>query len=165
MVNIKRKLAYIIWLIRLPVEEAKGVINRLKISARMNNTILMACQLWREQAELPLLSPSQAVIILDEMLPLCRYALYICTSNQRVRDTLSDYVFNWVNVKPTLDGNDLRMRGIPHGPIYRDILARLRKAWLDSEISTVEQELELLDAFLQARGKGKSQSVQAVDHH
>ena len=156
MIPIKRKLAYIIWFIRLPVDQARQVLNRLRIFASLKNTILLACQLWLEQDKLAHTPPSQAVLILDAMPPLCRYALYMCTSEQRVRDALLNYVIDWAKVKPTLDGNDLRKRGIPPGPIYRDILSRLRNAWLDGEIGTAEQELELLDAILLDKGKCKS---------
>ncbi len=51
-------------------------------------------------------------------------------------------------VKPFTNGEDLLQRGLKPGPNYKWILSRLRAAWLNEEITTVEQELLLLETVL-----------------
>jgi hypothetical protein len=39
----------------------------------------------------------------------------------------------------------LKKRGLPPGPVYQSILRRIREAWLDGEVKTVDEEMALLD--------------------
>jgi tRNA nucleotidyltransferase (CCA-adding enzyme) len=66
-----------------------------------------------------------------------------------IKTTLSRYLTEWWHVKPRTTGHDLKERGIPPGPKYNEILRRLRAAWLDGEIETEEEEIQLLDTLLQ----------------
>jgi tRNA nucleotidyltransferase (CCA-adding enzyme) len=58
------------------------------------------------------------------------------------------YISHWKKVKPFTSGEDLQKLGITPGPIYKKILSRLRKAWLDEEILSIEHENILLDEVL-----------------
>jgi len=55
-------------------------------------------------------------------------------------------------VMPVADGRLLRRLGLPPGPAYRTILTALRAAWLDGQLETAEQERDLLQALVAARG-------------
>ncbi len=57
------------------------------------------------------------------------------------------HVWRWV--KPVTTGDDLRARGLPPGPRYGELLARLRDAWLDHEVSSPDEEQALLDKLLE----------------
>jgi tRNA nucleotidyltransferase (CCA-adding enzyme) len=76
---------------------------------------------------------------------LSLYAVYLASDDEILRSRLSDFVSRWRYVAPQTTGLDLRARGLPAGPRYRQILDRLRAAWLDGEVATPEQERELLD--------------------
>ena len=54
----------------------------------------------------------------------------------------------WRKVQPASNGDTLRARGLPPGPRYREILTRLRTAWLDGEVNSAEEERVLLDKLL-----------------
>lgn len=95
----------------------------------------------------PALRPSQIVPILDDA-PLPAHALFalLCGDTQIVR-VLDAYRTTWSHIHAELDGNDLRAMGVPRGPIYRELLARLRAARLDGEVRDRDGEVALVRAW------------------
>jgi tRNA nucleotidyltransferase (CCA-adding enzyme) len=85
---------------------------------------------------------------LDDFPALARYAVFLAASEPDFQQVLLDYVQRWQKVTPVHDGHYLREIGLPPGPTYRTILARLRGAWIDGEITSVDQETALLDKLL-----------------
>ncbi|MEL6527061.1 MAG: hypothetical protein AAFQ07_15260, partial [Chloroflexota bacterium] len=65
-----------------------------------------------------------------------------------VRGYLDRYQDDWQYRKPTLDGNTLKEMGLRPGPHFRVILARLRDAYLDEEIASVETERVVLNKII-----------------
>ena len=61
---------------------------------------------------------------------------------------LYEYLEKWKNIKPFTTGDDLNHLGLKPGPKYKEILSRLRAAWLDGEISTIEEETILRDQLI-----------------
>jgi tRNA nucleotidyltransferase (CCA-adding enzyme) len=62
---------------------------------------------------------------------------------------LREYLVTWRHIKPTINGNDLKGRGLEPGPRFAGILRRLRAAWLDGEVHSSHEEHTLLDRLLQ----------------
>jgi tRNA nucleotidyltransferase (CCA-adding enzyme) len=147
---IKRELAYVLWLIRLPIDRAKMVIGRLKLSTALSQAILSACELWRDQEELAGASPSALVTRLEEIQPISRYVFYFAVSDVELRDNLLSYVTRWKAIQPMTDGDTLKSLGLQPGPVYKQILGALRDAWLDGRISTPEDEKSMLSRLLSA---------------
>jgi tRNA nucleotidyltransferase (CCA-adding enzyme) len=147
-IQLKRDLIFTLWMLRLSPMQARAVIKRLKLSTVQAKVILSGCQLWRDRESLAKASPSAAVARLEDTPPLARYALYVATSNVRIRDILKSYATRWRKISPATDGNDLKALGLPPGPAYRQILESLRDAWLDGEITSVEQEKIFLEELL-----------------
>jgi tRNA nucleotidyltransferase (CCA-adding enzyme) len=147
--ELQKDVAYTLMAIRLSIKQAKEMSTRLKLSANLKNTILAACQLWRDLPDLATASPSQAVHRLESVPPLARYAVYVGTQEDGLRKVLESYATHWRKIDSTIDGHDLRSRGIPPGPIYRHILGTLRDAWLDGKIHTEEQEKALLEKLIE----------------
>jgi tRNA nucleotidyltransferase (CCA-adding enzyme) len=143
-------LLYILWLLRLPAGIARGVIARLKFSAVLSRTLLAARELWKDLPTLEGASPSTVVDRLDGVPLQAIQAVYIACKQAELRQLLVTYIDRWGKVKPTINGHDLRLRGLPPGPAYRKILKTLRDAWLDGEISTEEEEAALLDRMIVA---------------
>lgn len=160
--KLRRELGYTLWLLRLSPELARQVSARLKLSANLTDTILAACELWKDLPDLADASPSAVVARLEEVPPLARYAVYLATSDIRLRKTLQTYATRWRKILPTITGNDLRARGLSPGPVYRHILETLRNAWLDGQIAIQEQEAELLKELIRReRNAGPGISDQA----
>jgi len=146
--DLKRNLAYVIWLIRLSSDQARSAAKRLKLSADLVRAVQSACQLWQECSKLSKATPSGAVSILDEAHPLARYALYLAAPDNKVKESIYHYINDWKKVAPEIDGHYLKELGIQPGPVYRTILGKLRSAWLDGLITSAEEEKILLEKIL-----------------
>jgi len=69
------------------------------------------------------------------------------------RAALSEWI-EWRRVRPFTTGDDLRVRGLRPGPDYGRILGRLRDAWLDGEVRSVDEEVMLLGSLVTASAPG-----------
>ncbi|MEJ2706293.1 MAG: CBS domain-containing protein [Anaerolineales bacterium] len=147
--DYKKDLGYCLWLLRLPAPEVKKVSKRLKLPSGLTKAILAGSELWRDLPGLIDEKPSGVVKWLQDLPPLSIYAVYQATSDIRLRKLLQTYAFKWKKITPTIDGHDLRERGLPPGPIYRHVLGRLREAWLDGEITNQEEEQAFLQHLLE----------------
>jgi len=150
---LKRSLAYTIWLMRLAPQQANEVTKRLKLPAEQGKIIREACELWRDLPNLTNASASAAVARLEPVHPLARYAVYLATSDNRLRTVIETYITRWQKITSTISGHDLRRLGLPPGPIYRRILDDLRTAWLDGKITTEAEEIALLENLISAKDK------------
>ena len=146
--GLKQTLAYILWLIRLPVRQARSVNARLKVSRVMAENTIAACKLRPDLPNLVNVSPSQIVARLENVPPTALYANYLADDDNQEKRILEKYVFTWKHISPTIDGHDLRQQGLPPSPEYRLILNTLRDAWLDGKIATPEEEARLLDELI-----------------
>ena len=144
----KITLAYTLWCIRLPPERAASVLYRLKIARALSIDILATCHVWLDLLSLVNVPPSVVANRLDEVSPLTIFALCLGASDPKICNILRAYVTTWRKVTPRITGDDLRARGLPPGPIYKTILSTLRNAWLDGEISTIEQETVLMETII-----------------
>jgi tRNA nucleotidyltransferase (CCA-adding enzyme) len=147
---LKRELAYLLWLLRLPVAQATSVAARLKLRTNLRRSIQAACRLWADLRSLRGTTPSKVVDRLDDVPVLAIYAIYLASDQSDLCASLEAYVFNWRRITPAITGEELRRRGLRPGPAYRVILERLRHAWLDGEITSPAQEAELLNTLLAA---------------
>ncbi|WP_432820918.1 CBS domain-containing protein [Trichloromonas sp.] len=73
--------------------------------------------------------------------------LYIMAriGEDEVRRWVSRFVTHMRQVKPLLDGHDLRRLGIPPGPCYKKILDALLEARLNGKVVSFEDEIALID--------------------
>jgi tRNA nucleotidyltransferase (CCA-adding enzyme) len=62
--------------------------------------------------------------------------------------SLHAYLEKWQHVKAITTGDDLKQLGLEPGPKYKEILDRLRAAWLDGEVTTREEEYKLRDYLI-----------------
>lgn len=151
---LKIKLAYTLWLLRLSSGATMGVIERLKIPRHLASIIQVAHRLWHNLPALANASPSQVVARLEDTPALALYAIYLASAETRLQQIVHEYVTKWQHVSATIDGHQLRARGLPPGPDYSRILTALRTAWLDGQISSVEEEAALLDKLISEQKKG-----------
>ena len=71
-----------------------------------------------------------------------------------LKEALRQYLDELRYVRPSLSGDDLLGLGVPQGPMIGRILARIRDAKLDGEVSNVEKERALARALLARCLKG-----------
>ncbi|MCF6277556.1 MAG: CBS domain-containing protein [Anaerolineales bacterium] len=147
---LRRALGYLLWLLPLSVDEMQGVFKRLHFHASLERLLLSARQLLDDLPAQKNALPSQWTARLTHLPLLAVYAVFLSADDAGTRDTLKKYAESWRYIRPKTDGNALRERGLRPGPRYREILSRLRAAWLDGEVSSAEDETKMLEKLLQA---------------
>jgi tRNA nucleotidyltransferase (CCA-adding enzyme) len=145
--KINMLLAYITWFMYLE-SSPKPVCKRLRTPAIVTESSIKAQQALKIITKYIDKKPSEITEYLDTLQSPVIYILYTTIENKHVIELIHKYMTHWKKVKPFTSGDDLRKSGIPTGPIYRKILSRLRKAWLDGEILTIEHENILLDEVI-----------------
>jgi len=146
----KEFLYYAMWLFRLTPQEAEGVGSRLRFPAAVLRDVLQTVELnrfLRSLAETH--SPSTVVARLDDVQERALIASFLALNDLPVIcQILEKYLGEWRFIQPEADGEVLRAMGLPQGPIYGEILWKLRAAWLNGEIRDVVQEKALLETIV-----------------
>ncbi|TAK13105.1 MAG: CBS domain-containing protein [Anaerolineae bacterium] len=140
-------LTYVVWMLERPSVEAASMAGRLRLPGWLTKALLAANRLLPKLDTLADGPASAAVAALDEAPPLALYALHLAGS-KAARGMLETYIGKWRAVQPLTTGHDLRARGIPAGPLYRQVLLALRAAWLDGEVTDEAGERAKLDELL-----------------
>ena len=141
-------ILWLLWLAPLSNAELESVNERLAFSADLMKSLHSASALLQTVDSLVGSRPSEWVSRLDDATLPAIAAAHLLSRNIQVQDALSIYLKTWRHVKPATTGNDLKTRGLMPGPKYREILSRLRAAWLDGEVKDNQQEINLLERLL-----------------
>jgi tRNA nucleotidyltransferase (CCA-adding enzyme) len=144
--SITKALYYVIWIMQTP--ENSSVSDRLRLVSSLAEIIREASDLRGQLNELYQMPASQATAELDRISNLAIFAVYVELDKPKYKGVLSRYLSSWQHVQPSITGKDLREEGLPPGPIYNQILTRIRNAWLDGEISSKKAEQSLLNDML-----------------
>jgi tRNA nucleotidyltransferase (CCA-adding enzyme) len=107
---LARRLAYSLWLMRLPVEPLQAVVERLRIPAVQARDIQAARQLWDDLPGLVGAAPSQVVDRLQDVPLLAIYANYLAVQDTNLRSVLKNYLTTWRKLAPSTTGHDLLAR-------------------------------------------------------
>ncbi|MFN8481576.1 MAG: CBS domain-containing protein [Anaerolineae bacterium] len=91
----------------------------------------------------PDLAPSALVRLLEPFSEAACCLLSVAERSGFVHARLEEYRAHQRSFRPVVTGDDLRAMRLPPGPTYRVILARLRDARLDGEVTTDEGEREM----------------------
>jgi len=137
-------LDYLLWLLDVPAEDLPALSRRLDFTSELSETLLGASHL---KAQLPILTnsqPSAWAFALEKFPSLSVYAVSLVAREP----ALTTFLTMWRHVKPRTTGEDLKSLGLPPGPRYKEILSRLRAAWLDGEVKDEVEEKKLLESLL-----------------
>ena len=77
-------------------------------------------------------------------------AWLLAMDKPQVQERIARYSSEWRQRLRATTGNDLKAMGVAPGPRYRRILDRLRFAWIDGDVRSVEEERQLLQEILNA---------------
>ena len=144
ILSLRQTLGWILYLMHLPEAEIDSLASRLAFPALLTRSVRGASALLRNISFYKEWKPSQWTFHLDDIPSLAVYAVWLVTSELPLRE----YLTNWQNVKPITTGDDLIARGLEPGPKFKEILTRLRAAWLDGEVGTEEEEKDLLGKII-----------------
>jgi tRNA nucleotidyltransferase (CCA-adding enzyme) len=138
-------LAWALWLMDVTSTGLAGIEKRLHFDSSLRDMLQAASALFGRIDSLAGKKPSQCVAALDKIPLKAVQAVFLGLPPGPTRQILHDYLETWRDIKPKTTGHDLKKRGLPPGPEYKNILRKLRAAWLDGEIYAPEQETALLD--------------------
>jgi tRNA nucleotidyltransferase (CCA-adding enzyme) len=131
--------------LRLPATAHAALGERLALRSEtqqlMKGLTLLGAAL--PQLQSPRLRPSDVVTLLDRIDSVAQALYRVAAVDAQVTAYLQRYDTEWRTVRPTLTGADLQRLGIAPGPLYGHILATLRAARLDGQITTAAEEIAL----------------------
>jgi len=87
--------------------------------------------------------PSSLYRLLEPFSREARFVLGVLADSERVRQRLETFERTLSRVQLHVNGDYIRALGVPPGPIYGEILTRIREAVLDRQITTEEEERAL----------------------
>lgn len=90
--------------------------------------------------------------LLGEFSGLALFLGYLFEQDRFKKQALLCEWKDWRWVKPATTGDDLRALGIPPGPAYSRLLQRLRRARLDDDVKSEDEERALLKTLIESEG-------------
>lgn len=149
-------LAYLTWFSQLWGISGREIAGRFRISKSLLATLDKTIELLDTVDDWASLPPSQLTLTLEKLPIYGVFALYCIVADKELKEKIDLYATRWRFITPGVDGNILRMRGVPPGPLYARILSRVRNAWLDGEITSSSEEETMVTALLKDHDDGKS---------
>jgi tRNA nucleotidyltransferase (CCA-adding enzyme) len=70
------------------------------------------------------------------------------TKSEEIKKAISNYVTYKDVLKPIFTGEDLKRLGIKEGPVYREILEKLKDAKIDLNMKTKEDEESFVKQYI-----------------
>ncbi len=135
---------YLFWLMDSPIELVKSISKRLDFNFELSSAALAVIQLKNDLSLLKDSKPSVWTFHLEKFPAVSIYALWLTTKEFAFKE----FLVKWKFVKSITTGENLKARGIPPGPRYKEILSQLRSAWLDGDVSSMDQEVRLLEKII-----------------
>jgi tRNA nucleotidyltransferase (CCA-adding enzyme) len=124
----------------------------LYLARERGSMIITACReapaLLNKLSEIEL-NPSTVVHHLEPLPVEALLLAHALSDDQVVKNHLKLYLDGLRYVRPRLNGSDLKKLGLEPGPRYRKIIESLKKAVLDGEVRTPQEELNFVISFLE----------------
>ncbi|MBI5354121.1 MAG: CCA tRNA nucleotidyltransferase [Chloroflexi bacterium] len=137
-------LGYLLWLMDSPSHVIESLSGRLDFTSELTKALLAGVHLKNEMTSLKDAKPSTWTFRLEQVPLQAIYALWLVSGEP----ALKEFLTKWRHVKSHTTGDDLKARGLPPGPSYKEILNQLRAAWLDGEVHSIKDELQLLETLI-----------------
>ena len=74
------------------------------------------------------------------------------TRSEEIKKVISGYITNCDAYKPLTTGKDIKRMGIPEGPVYKEVLEKLKDVKIDANLKTKEEELHFINNYLMEKG-------------
>ncbi len=130
---------------RLDADELRALSERLNVRSGTEDDLLLVRDL-REKISLLQESDRPSVIyqLLRPYPGRVLAAVWIAIDSEEARERILRYQTSWRFEEPEISGDDLREMGLQPGPLFGDLLKRLRDARLNGDIRTREEEVALI---------------------
>lgn len=129
-----------------------AVINRFRFDRETERSLTRIQEMkesahnFQQQDKMPF---SQLDLILQGCSTENVFFFLLCLEQEWAWEKAIRYLEVSRNVKVALNGHDLKMMGIPPGPIYKVLLDRLRAARLDGQATSYQDEAELVKIWME----------------
>jgi len=140
-------VAWCAWLCRLDPDGLKDIALRLAFTAPLAAAVRATAKLIHAASDAESSQVSAAYRVLNG-LPDAALETVARIGSPALRRNAALYLSEWRHVRPATTGDTLRQIGVPPGPRYKQILDRLKHAWLDGELDTDDDEARLLESLL-----------------
>jgi tRNA nucleotidyltransferase (CCA-adding enzyme) len=137
-------LGYLLWFMDSSKDLIHFLSKRFDFTLELTAAALSAIQLKKDLPLFKDAKPSAWTFHLERFPLLSIYTLWLVTNES----ALSEFLVKWRHVKSNITGDDLKARRIPQGPKYKEILSKLRAAWLDGDVDSAAQELSLFETWI-----------------
>lgn len=140
-------LAAWLWSLRWP--EAQRILDRLAVRGKQAKQLREVFALRDRLVEIG--DPNKQVGEVVEIVEACAQSpsavrvAALLAENPLARERLERYVAEWRHVRPAVHGDLLRQLGVPPGPVYKEILRAVRRALLNGEVQTVQEQRALAE--------------------
>ncbi len=137
------------WLAPFAPPLPEMVARRLRVRKATREHLLGLWGLRAALAALPDDAPPSAVVrALGRFAPRTLLTARMLDLGPAANAWLDGYMSVWRFVRPTLTGDDLRVLGLPPGPVYAEILDRLLAARLDGEVGDEAGERVIVEQWV-----------------
>lgn len=146
--NIRRAMGWAALLYHMGQMSASRWLELIPFTADIRDALLALGALSTLSAATFNAPASQQSALLHAFSGLALLLEWLFESDAHKRSALHAEWHIWRPLQLHTSGDDLRARGLPPGPRYSELLARLRAAWLDGEVHNADEERALLDQIL-----------------
>lgn len=152
-------------LYRSPREDAESFLESLRImrGEAMLVRQVLALREVLPQLDAPRLKRSEIYALLEPFDEPALFIGYVVQDSWLVRQRIELFLRRLRDIKPLADGRALKELGIKPGPVYRQILERLRAAWMDGEITDAAGERALLERLVAELSAGAPNANRTTD--
>jgi tRNA nucleotidyltransferase (CCA-adding enzyme) len=146
---IRRWLVYLMALAEaLPEQSVQELLERFPFTEAERSAITAARfttqDVCRQLSRRPPPPPSETVRLLTGLPDETLVFLLAKNKSAVARQQIAAYLTTYRTIKPVLRGKDLTSFGLPPGPLYSRILARLTEARLNGEVTSEAEERDLV---------------------
>ncbi len=131
-------------------------------------TAALALPEVHKELENPEIGPAKVFQLLDPLPVEALLLLKVLAHSSPLQDYPELYWDNLRKVQPTLRGSHLREMGLPPGPVYGEVLDKLKKAILEGEVRSEEEEREFVAAYVHKIKEGhdslSGEETPSVEH-
>ncbi len=139
------------------IENIEALAQRLQLSQALTRQMMQGRSVYRALPDLDQpLKPSKVADRLDNLSDNVLIAGWAIASTPTAREQIAQYARVWRHQHPTITGKDLLALGLRPGPIIGTLLTRLRRAWLDGQITTPAQERTTLERWITEEARGST---------
>jgi tRNA nucleotidyltransferase (CCA-adding enzyme) len=152
-------------LYRSPRQDVESFLESLRImrGEAMLVRQVLALREVLPQLDAPRLKRSEIYALLEPFDEPALFIGYVVQDSWLVRQRIELFLRRLRDIKPLADGRALKELGIKPGPVYRQILERLRAAWMDGEITDAAGERALLERLVAELSAGAPNANRTTD--